>query len=149
MIADGTKWFALTPKARGSRKQQRFLEAAVIPAWGKFQYDLDPRDPNNAELARTLFKQDWNYTIVTDKEGKPRRVAQSLRNKHREVLDRYMDSAPENGFPMPNNELYLKWRDEWSMEPRWGNYYDWLDFLRLDVDSMPSANTFERLNNTP
>lgn len=145
LVKDGIKYFELKPRVYASRKQQRFLEAAVVPAWGHYQYDLNPRDPNNAELARTLFKQDWNYIIVKDKDGKPRRVAQSLKSKHKEVLDKYMDAAPENGYPMPNNELYLKWRDEWSMEPRFANYYNWLDFLGLDVDSMPSKEVFDKL----
>lgn len=142
-VKDGVTLFELTPRVRGSRKQQQFLEAAVVPAWAHFQYDIDPRDPSKRELARTLFKQDWNYTVVKDKSGNPRRVAQSLKNRHREVLDRYMNEAPENGFPMPNNELYLMWRDQFSMEPKYADYYDWLDALNLDVDSMPSKETLE------
>ena len=139
LIKDGITLFEMSPRVRASRKQQHFLEAAVIPAWGQYQYGINPRDPEKREIARTLFKQDWNYTIVKDKDGKPRRVAQSLKNKHREVLERYSDSAPENGFPMPNNELYLLWRDTYSMELKFSDYYDWLDFLGLDVDSMPSS----------
>lgn len=146
MVKDGTKLFELTPRVRSSRKQQGFLEAAVIPAWGHFQYGLDPRKPENAELSRTLFKQDWNSTVIKDKDGKPRRVAQSLSGKHAMVLNKYTDEAEQNGFPIPNNELYLTWRDEYSMEPKWGNYYDWLDALGLDVDSMPSKEVFSNLN---
>lgn len=61
------------------------------------------------------------------------------------MLDIYTNQAPENGMPIPNEKLYLKWRDEWSMEARFSDYYDWLDFLGLDIDSMPSQQVFDKL----
>lgn len=147
MIKDGTTLFELTPRIRASRKQQGYVEGALIGAWGKYQYDIDPRDPMKRELARTLFKQDWNHVIIKDKDGKPRKVAQSLSGKHKQVLDKYMELAPENGYPIPNNELYIKWRDEYSMMPEWADYWDWLAFLGLEEDSMPSQETFNKLKN--
>ena len=64
MVKDGTKLFELTPRIRASRKQQGYLEGAVIPAYGKWQYGLDPRKPESAKTARNLFKQDFWYMVV-------------------------------------------------------------------------------------
>ena len=58
-----------------------------------------------------------------------------------------MELAPENGMPIPNEKLYLTWRDEHSMNPQWDNYYDWLDFLGIEDDTMPSADTLAKLKN--
>lgn len=131
--------FEITPRIRGSKAQVRYLEGAVIPAYAHFQYDIDPRDPHQHEIARTLFKQDFHYTIVTDRAGKLRRVARSLKDHHREVLDKYTTWAAENGAPIPNEKLYELWRDEFSMEVRWNSYWDWLHELELAPDAMPSS----------
>lgn len=145
MVKDGTTLFELTPRIRASRKQQGYVEGALVGAWAKYQYGIDPRDPSQRDTARLLFKQDWNNTVIKDKDGKPRRVALSLKGKHKEVLDKYMELAPENGYPIPNSELYLKWRDEFSMMPEWADYWDWLNFLGIEEDAMPSEETFTKL----
>jgi hypothetical protein len=145
MIKDGTTLFELTPRIRASKKQTGYLEGAVIFAWAKFQYDLDPRNPHNHEKARNLFKQDFWFEIIKDRNGNPKKTLKSLAGSHAEALNTYTEQATENGFPIPNEKLYLKWRDEWSMEPRFSSYYDWLNFLGLDEDSMPSAETFKKL----
>ena len=145
LVKEGVKLFELTPRVRASRKQQGYLEGAVIPAYGKWQYGLDPRVPENAKTARDAFKLDFHYTVIKDRNGKPKKVAKSLRNTHREALDKYTDLASENGMPIPNEQLSKTYRDEYSMCPEWANYYDWLDFLGLEEDSMPSAETFDKL----
>lgn len=145
MVKDGTTLFELVPRIRASKKQRGYVEGAIMPAWGKYQYNLDPRDPKNELVARNLFKQDFWYDIIKDKDGNPKKTLKSLSGSHKEVLDKYMDLAPENGYPIPNEKLYLKWRDEYSMDIRWESYWDWLDFLGLEEDSMPSAEAFNKL----
>lgn len=139
MVKDGTKIFELTPRIRASKKQVGYLEGAVIPCYAKWQYDLDPRKPENAETARNLFKQDFWFTIIKDKDSNPKKTIKSLKNGHKEALDKYTQWAQENGAPIPNENLYKTWRDEYSMDLRFANYHDWLAFLELDDDSMPSA----------
>jgi hypothetical protein len=136
------KWFEIIPRSNHSRKAQAFLEAAVIPAWGKFNYGLDPRNPETIDKARELFKQDFHYEIVKDKNGNPRKIGLSLKDEHTRVLEKYNDYAAENGAPIPNPELFKMWRDKYSHDERWANFYDWLDAIKLDVDSMPSREVF-------
>lgn len=135
--------FELVPRVRASKRQRGYLEGAVVPAYGHWQYNLDPRDPKSSEKARDLFKYDFNSIVVSGRDKKPRRVPQSLKGKHAEMLDKYTEWAQENGAPIPNEKLYKTWRDEYSKDTRWSNYYDWLDALELDVDSMPSLETLK------
>lgn len=139
-------WIELRPKPKRSRKRQQFLEAAVIPCWGKFNYGLDPTDPKDVARARELFKLDFHYEIVTGKDGNPKRVSKSLSQAHADVLEKYTEYAEQNGAPIPNPELYKLYRDQYSHEWRWENYYDWLEFLGLEVDAMPSMETLKKLN---
>lgn len=145
MVKDGTTLFQLTPRVRASKKQIGYFEGAVIPCYAEWQYGLNPRDPKNHEIARNLFKQDFHYEIVKDRNGNPKKTIKSLKNCQAEVLNKYTELAPENGMPIPNEKLYLTWRDEWSMDTRFQNFYDWLDFLGIDQDTMPSAETLAKL----
>ena len=145
LVKDGVTLFELTPRVRASKKQTGYLEGAVIYAWAKYQYGLDPRNPETHEKARNLFKQDFWFDVIKDRNGNPKKTLRSLRGHHRDALEAYMDIAPENGYPIPNEKLYLKWRDEFSMDTRWSNYYDFLDFLGLEEDSMPSEEAFNKL----
>src|SRR3990167_9428096 len=142
------KWFEIVPRANQSRKARAFLEVAVIPAWGKFNYGLDPRKPKDVEEARELFKQDFHYRIMKGKDGTPKRIGKSLSNVHTDILNKYSEYAEANGAPIPNSELFIRWRDEFSSDPRFNNYYDFLDAIGLEVDSMPTRETFERFDET-
>lgn len=145
MVKDGTTLFELTPRIRASRKQTGYLEAAVIPTYAQWQYGLNPRDPKNHETARNLFKQDFHYAVVKDRQGNPKKTMKSLKGCQAEVLNKYTEWASENGAPIPNENLYKTWRDEWSMDTRFSDYYDFLNFLGLEVDSMPSAEQMNKL----
>lgn len=137
--------YELKPRVRASKAQRGYLEGAVIPAYGHWQYQLDPRKPADMKRARELFKLDFHYDVVRDRDGSPKRVPKSLKSSHRDALDAYMQLAPENGMPIPNESLYKTWRDEYSMDTRWENYWDFLDHLGLECDSMPSAQELRRL----
>jgi hypothetical protein len=147
LVKEGVTLFELTPRIRASKKQTGYLEGAVIFAWAKYQYGLDPKNPETHEKARNLFKQDFWFEVIKDRNGNPKKTLKSLSGSHGEALNVYTELATENGYPIPNEKLYLKWRDEYSMETRWSNYYDWLDFLGLEEDSMPSDETFNKLKN--
>jgi len=140
---DNVTLFELRPRVRASRKQQGYLEGAVIWVYAKWQYGLDPRNPENHEKARFLFKRDFLFEIIKDKKGNPARVPMSLRNRQTEALDKYVSWAQENGAPVPNEELYKLWRDTYSMEPRWEHYWDFLDQLGLEHDAHPSSETIK------
>lgn len=135
--------FEIRPRVRASKNQRGYLEGAVIWVYANWQYGLDPRKPENHEKARYLFKQDFNYEVVKDKHGNPRRIPMSLKGKQVDALDTYVSWAQENGAPVPNEQLYKMWRDKYSMEPKWGHYWDFLEHLGLEHDAHPSAETIK------
>ena len=137
--------FKVEPIINESGKSRRYLEGAVIPSYCKWQYNIDPREPGAQDKRRLLFMRDFNNEIVTNREGEPERVPVSSRGKAREVLENWQRYAEENGAPIPNPELYKKWRDEWGMDIRFKNFYEWLEFLGIEEDAMPSSETFNKL----
>lgn len=139
------KWFTITPNIQESPKARRYLEGAVIPEYCLFQYGIDPRDRGKDEQRRFLFKKDFNYEIVTGRDGSPVRAPKSSKGLANQILTNWTEWATENGCKIPNAELYKKYRDEFSMDFRFPTFGDFLDFLGLDCDAMPSNETMNKL----
>lgn len=139
------KWFKITPSVQESSKQRRYLEGACIPEYCKFQYNIDPTDREMQEARRMLFKRDFNYEIITNRLGEPERIPVSSRGLANDMTQKFVEWATENGCKVPNPALYKKYRDEFSMDMRFPSYHDFLVFLSLDCDAMPSNETLKKL----
>lgn len=137
--------FEIIPIITESTKGRGYLEGAVIPQYCKWQYDVNPKDPQKDETRRFLFKRDFHYEVVTDRSGKPVRAPRSSKGMANEILNTWTEWASENGCPIPNPELYKLWRDEWSMNPRFPYYFEFLEVLGVEVDAMPSKETLSVL----
>lgn len=140
------RWFRIEPIESESINRRRYLEAAIIPEYCLYQYGINPRDPAKDEARRLLFKRDFNYEIVEKRDGTPERIPVSSKGKAREMVDKFVEWAEQNGCKIPNPELYKLWRDKWSMDMRFDTFHDFLAFLKLDCDAMPSNETLETLN---
>lgn len=123
-----------------------YLEGAVIPEYCRWQYGIDPRAKGMATQRRSLFKRDFNYEIVENRQGEPVRAEASSKGLAKEILGKYTRYCEENGCPIPNADLYKYWKDNYSMEKRFAHYFDWLEFLGLETDSMPSQQTLDMAN---
>lgn len=137
--------FEITPVTNESRRSRGYLEGAVIPEYCKWQYDIDPRDPMRGEQRRFLFKRDFNYEIVNDRDGTPVRIPLSSKGKVAQTLKTYTEWAEGNGAPIPNPKLYKLWRDKYSIDFRFPTYSDFLEFLGLESDAMPSNEHLKML----
>lgn len=137
--------FKIEPVIEESTNRRRYLEGAVIPAYCKWQYSIDPREPGQGEKRRSLFMQDFNFEIVSDRNNNPKKVPLSSRGMANDLLNEYTTYAEQNGAPIPNPDLYKKWRDNWGMDIRFKDFYEWLDFLGLEEDAMPSEETLTKL----
>lgn len=129
-----------------TKSSRRYLEGAVMVAYAHWQYGVDPKDKTKHEICRQLFKQDFNYDIETSRNGEPRRVAKSSKNQAKVLLADFTRYAEENGCPIPNAELYKLYKNKWSMDKRFETYHHFLEFLGLEVDAMPSAQTLKVLD---
>lgn len=137
--------FEITPKEKESKSGRGYLEGAVVQAYCHWQYDIDPRAKGMSEARRFLFKRDFNYEIQKNRKGDPVRTPVSSKGKVKEITDIYTQWAEQNGAPIPNPALYKLWRDKWSMDARFPEFHDFLVFLNLECDAMPSSQTLEKL----
>jgi hypothetical protein len=132
-----------------TRASRGYLEGAVIPAYCNWQYNIDPRAKGKDEARRYLFKKDFNYEIVERRDGQPQRIPVSTKGIVKQVLDRFTRYAEENGCPIPNPELYKEYKNKWNMDNRFPTYHDFLEFLGLEVDAMPSKSIEDILEPDP
>lgn len=140
-------WYVIQPQKRESKKQRGYLEGGVIPAYCEWQYGIDARDrsPQTSETRRFLFKRDFNGEVIKDRHGDPVIVPTSTKGVLNEVTTTYTEWATENGAPIPNTELFKMWRDEYSTEFRFPTFFDFLDFLGVECDAMPSSAMLKKL----
>jgi hypothetical protein len=138
--------FEVSPVVPESQQARGYLHGAVEPAWAKWQYGIDPREPGLGETRHYLFLRDFNSVIKENRNGDPERIPQSSQGKLRELLDAYTRYAEENGAPVPNPALFKLYRDKWRIDPRFPTFHDWLAFLHIEEDAMPSAETLASLN---
>ena len=135
------KAFSISPLIEESRNARRYLEGAIIPAYCKWQYDIDPRAKEKDESRRFLFKRDFNYEIVKNRKGDPVKMPLSSKGFAATLVEQYSQWATENGAPIPNPDLYKLWRDKWAHDMRFPSFFEFLDFLSLECDAMPSSET--------
>lgn len=137
--------FEITPVTVESIKARKYLHGAVEPSWCKWQYGIDPRDKGLSDQRHFLFMRDFNCEIIKNRKGDPERVPMSSRGKLHDILSTYTRYAEENGAPIPNPELYKLYRDKWRVDFRFPTYHDWLEFLHIEEDAMPSSETLNAL----
>lgn len=139
------KFFSLEPEIPETEESRGYLEGGVIPAYCEWQYGVNARDKRKQEQRRSLFKQDFNYEIVKNRNGDPTKAVLSSKGLAKTILSRYTNYAQENGAPIPNPDLYKLWRDKWSQDFRFPSFFEFLDFLGIQCDSMPSNETLSSL----
>lgn len=136
--------FDLIPRVEESKDARSFLEGAVIPSYCKWQYGIMPNDKNRSEQRRFLFKRDFNYEILVNRKGEPVKSPKSSKALASKILKEFTRYAEENGCPIPNPALYKLYRDKWSSDPRFSCFDEFLKFLDLEVDGMPSTEYLEQ-----
>ena len=136
----------IQPVVKESKNSRGYLEGAVVPAYCQWQYGIDARARGKGEQRRFLFKRDFNYEVVKNRDGEPVRTPVSSLGLAVTLSDTYTRWADQNGAPIPNSELYKLWRDKWSMDFRFPTFFEFLEFLGLECDAMPSDQTLSKLN---
>ena len=136
--------YNLKAEIKESVKARGYMEGGVIPAYCKWQYDINPRSPELSERRRFLFKQDFHYDILENRKGDPIRATKSSKGQATQILNLYTRYAEENGAPIPNPALFKLYRDKWRSS-RFPTFFDFLDFLKLECDAMPSKETLDLL----
>ena len=139
------KTFEICPVITESREVRGYLEGGIVPAYCEWQYGINARERGKSEQRRFLFKRDFNYEVVNDREGNPVRSPKSSKGIAASIANTYTQWAEQNGAPIPNPELYKMWKNKYSMDDRFPTFFEFLDFLGLECDAMPPSETFDKL----
>lgn len=137
--------FKVEPVVKDNWKKRKYLEGGVVRAYCEWQYGIPARERGRDEQRRQLFKRDFHFDIVKNREGEPIRIPLSTVGEVSNILDRYSEWAAENGAPIPNESLFKLWRDQYGTDIRFETFYDWLDFLGIQCDTMPSDAILAKL----
>ena len=139
------KTFHIVPADEETIKGRSYLEGGIIPAYCEWQYGINARTQGKSEQRRFLFKRDFNYEIVKDRNISPVRAVLSSKGLAAKINNTYTSWASENGAPIPNPKLFKLWRDKWKQDLRFPSFFEFLDFLELECDAMPSSETLAKL----
>jgi len=137
--------FEIKPIVKESIQVRGYLEGGIIPAYCEWQYEIDPRERGRSEQRRFLFKRDFNYEVVNNRDGAPVRSPVSSRGIASQLATKYTEWASENGAPIPNPDLYKLWRDKYAIDERFHTFFEFLKFLNIECDAMPSSATLAKL----
>ena len=137
--------FQIVPVVKDSWKNRKYLEGAIVPAYCEWQYEISARESGKSEQRRVLFKRDFHFDIVKNRKGDPIRIPLSTVGEVSDICNRYTEWAQENGAPVPNADLFKLYRDQYGTDIRFECYHDWLDFLGIECDTMPSKEILAKL----
>lgn len=123
----------ITPEARG------YFEGALVPAYCEYQEGLNPLNKDDLDAVREMFKAEFNGRWIVDINGKPKKVGRSTttltRQEFREVfIQKIVDYFMENQIPVPNPDLYKKWRDQYFHREPELTFWQWLRKHKIKCD---------------
>jgi hypothetical protein len=121
-----------------SNKLRRYFEGAVVPEVCQHWEWCDPSKPDDLVACRELLKAEFNGRWLPTPSGGMRKVALSTKTQKvlRPFVNRVTDWMAEQGMPVPNPELYKKFRDS-AMLADGGGYHEWLRKKGTKSDGTP------------
>lgn len=122
-------------QVKESKKMRRFFEGAMVPYFCTLMHIFDRKNPDDVEKVRELLKQEFGGEVTPTFSGGVTKVCITSKGKLREILDSANQYLMENGYAVPDPELYKRWRDVLLREG--GDYLDWLIKNNLNVDGTP------------
>lgn len=120
-------------------EQRGYFEGALVPAVCDWHEKLDPENPEDVEICREWLKQEFNCRFLEQPGGGFTKVGMSTTRLNSrsmsEFIERIVAWMMEQQIPVPDPELYKKWRD--SAPPAGEEYADFLRRENLKVDGTP------------
>ena len=118
---------ALTPE---SGQMRGFFEGGIVPFITFFQEGMNHRDYKDVHKVREWLKTEFNGDIVV-LGGKQHHVTKSSKGVLKEFIERVLDWAGEQGYPIEllNPDDYKRWRDEIFPTGEIDDPDNYIDFL--------------------
>ena len=131
--------YKLVPNDQHSNEQRGFYFGAVIPAYAKWSDNYDHKNGEHLEQVHYALRTAFNGVIMPDIEGKPLKMGKSTSTLSKkeysafsERVERYFN---ENQIPFPDASLYVKWRDQVSMDYK--TFDDRLEHMNMKCNGEP------------
>lgn len=119
-----------------SQDEREFFEAGMIPTFAEYVYpDRSPLKQADIDFVREDIKKEFNGVSGTDMHGNYVKLPRTSKGSVKELLTLCSQYLMENGYPIPNTELWKKWDSEFNRAE--GNYWLWLRKNNLRVDGLP------------
>ena len=137
------KWVRIEPQEKVSPEARGYFEGAVIPAFCDWHDQLDSDNPADRQAARDWFKAEFNGRVVRGLDGQPVKIPKGSTNDlgrrgfREEFVEKIVRYFEENQIPVPDPELYKKWRDEFAFDNPLETYREWLVRNGLKADGTP------------
>lgn len=118
---------SLTPE---STQLRGFFEGGIVPFITYFQHGMNHRDYKDIHKVREWLKTEFNGDIVV-LGGKQHKITKSSKGVLKEFIERVLDWAGEQGYPIEllNPDEYKRWRDEIFPTGELNDPDNYIDFL--------------------
>lgn len=121
-------------KRLDSESERGFFEGAMVATFAEYVYpERNPLKREDIDFVRQDIKKEFNGIGGLDMEGNYVKLPRSTKGSLKEVLTLCTQYLMENGYPIPDPELYKKW----DLDRPEGNYWLWLRKNNLQVDGQP------------
>lgn len=133
------KFGTVEPREKITKEARGYFEGALCPSYVAWMKG-DPHNKNEVEVAREIFKIEFNSTVINDLHGNPVKVALSTAKLSRdqfrgEFVAKIVEYFVENGIPVPNPELYKTWNNRWRDKYPLYSFWQFLERFDISCDS--------------
>lgn len=128
------------PKKQITQGQRGYIYGALAPAYCEHSENYDPLNLDHVEEVAELLLAYAHGETKTGIDGKPLTLRRSTKSddmdseEYRIGKEKIVHYFEEHSIPVPDPELYKKWRDEWSLGEPDLNYWQWLLKNNLNSD---------------
>lgn len=121
-----------------SQDLRGYFEGAIVPEICQSWEWCNPQSADDLVACRELLKTEFNGRWVPTPSGGRRKVAMSSKTQKvlRPMVNRITQWMAEQGIPIPDPNLYKKWRDSGLMADA-GSYREWLQMQGIKSDGTP------------
>ncbi len=131
--------FELSPKQKVTPEARGYFEGALVPAYCDWAEGLNPLVEDDILAVREMLKREFNGRWVVNLQGRAEKVAKSTKGLSRQefresFIQQIVDYFERNQIPVPNPDLYKKWRDQYFHKEPELTFWQWLRKHKMACD---------------
>lgn len=133
------KFGTIEPRDKITKEARGYFEGALVPSYIQWT-DKDPNNRDEQENIRELFKLEFNGMVIDGLDGTPKKVGRSTAKLSQlefreDFVAKIVEYFVENNIPVPNPDLYKKWKDKWSHDDPLSTFWQFLKKYNIKCDA--------------